>query len=549
MPGSILFAETGAYYDSFATTKCVSLPLPSSYGGGIIVNPEFENGLTGWSTFGGSKLEIRSDQYGNKYIVASGRKNGYDSASQKLNLTQGLMYTLAACVDDAVYAALYKISGGNSSAAIVKATVAMKNPDTGGTTYNCAGTVIAGSGCWSLLKGGLALDFSPPSATIYFENRKGNVMVHIVDSGGSPLKGAKIMINQTRRDFPFGSAIAKTILDNDAYQKWFVERFNVATFENELKWYSTESRQGILNYKDADALVNFCKSHNITMRGHNIFWEDPKYTPQWVKDLPSTQQLQSAVESRLKSVVGRYKGQFLNWDVSNEMLHFSFFENKLGPNASLEFFRLAQQLDPLTPMFMNDYNTIETCNDNKVIPDAYLKKLQDIISLEVMAGIGLESHFAKPNIPLMRSILDRLGSTGLPIWLTEVDITNSLGGEKQAEYLEEVLREGFSHQFVDGIVMWSALHSYGCYKMCLTDNNFKNLATGDVVDKLIKEWNNKAIEGITDENGKFDFYGFYGKYQAIITHLGLSSSTNFKVSKYVGVTTNTNQPQHIHLVI
>ncbi|XP_059073324.1 endo-1,4-beta-xylanase 5-like [Cryptomeria japonica] len=377
------------------------------------------------------------------------------------------------------------------------------------------------------------------------KNRKGNVTVHVVDSEGNPVKGAKIMINQIKREFPFGSAIAKTILANDTYQKWF-ERFNVATFENELKWYSTENQQGYLNYKDADALVEFCNSNNISMRGHNIFWEDPKYTPQWVKDLPDTQQLQSAVESRIRSLVGRYKGQFLNWDVSNEMLHFSFFENKLGPNASLEFFKLAQELDPTTPMFMNDYNTIETCNDIMAIPDEYLRKLQDISSLGVMTGIGLESHFGKANIPLMRSILDRLGSIGLPIWLTEVDIQNSLGGDKQVEYLEEVLREGYSHQFVDGIVMWSALHPYGCYQMCLTDNNFNNLATENVVDKLIEEWNNESIEGITDENGELNFFGFRAYYKAIVMHLELNNSTTFKVSR---VSMTTYQSRQIYIVI
>lgn len=75
--------------------QCVSQPLASSYRGGTIANLEFENGMDGWSAFGGSKLEIRSDQGGNRYVPTTERKNNYDSASQKLNLTQDLMYTLA----------------------------------------------------------------------------------------------------------------------------------------------------------------------------------------------------------------------------------------------------------------------------------------------------------------------------------------------------------------------------------------------------------------------------------------------------------------------
>ncbi|KAJ6386056.1 hypothetical protein OIU77_029092 [Salix suchowensis] len=45
-------------------------------------------------------------------------------------------------------------------------------------------------------------------------------------------------ISQEHIDFPFGSAIASTILENLPYQNWFVERFNAAVFENQLKFAS-----------------------------------------------------------------------------------------------------------------------------------------------------------------------------------------------------------------------------------------------------------------------------------------------------------------------
>ena len=50
--------------------------------------------------------------------------------------------------------------------------------------------------------------------------------------------------------------------------------------------------------------------------------------------------------------------------------------------------------------------------------------------------------------------------------------------------------------------------------MCLTDNNFKNLPTGDVVDKLFKEWGiSQALEGTTDDDGFFEGSLFHGDYQ------------------------------------
>eukprot|EP00253_Pinus_taeda_P030791 PITA_30791 len=562
-------SDGGVQYDHFATTECLQKPPSPSYGGGIIVNPDINDGLQGWTPFGNTTLEVRSAPDGNNYLVAQGRKNSYDAPSQNPNLTQGMMYTLAAWL---------QISGINTKSAVVKATVATHYSNGGaGTEYNCAGTVIARAGCWSLLKGGLTLDSSPSSATLYFESndteieiwldsvslqpfspeqwqahqeaniqqsRKGHFIVHVVNSTGHPLKGAKLFIKQTRQDIPIGCAIANTILNNSVYQKWFLERFHVATFLNELKWYSTEPEQGQENYRNADAMVSFCKANNIKMRGHNIVWEDPKYVMQWVKNL-NAQQLQQAVDNRVHSVVGRYKGQFIQWDVSNEMLHFSFFEDKLGPNASANIFQLVQQLDPSTPLFMNDYNTIETCSDMASIPDAYVQKLHDISRPGLIEGIGLESHFSKPNLPLMRSVLDKLGSLGLPTWLTEVDIDNNVNQTTQAEYLEQVLREGFSHPAVGGIVIWSAWpHPSGCDRMCLIDNNFNNLPPGDTVDKLLKEWQSTGISGFTDhESGTLKFSGFYGEYTVTVKHPHITRTNSFKISR------TSEQPQHISVVV
>ena len=112
----------------------------------------------------------------------------------------------------------------------------------------------------------------------------------------------------------------------------------------------------------------------------------------------------------------------------NENLHFSFFEDKLGKNASAEFYNRAQQLDPKTTMFLNEYNTIEYGGDKVASPENYLKKLQDILSFpgnaNLSIGIGLQGHFSsgQPNIAYMRSALDILGATKFPIWLTEVDV-------------------------------------------------------------------------------------------------------------------------------
>ncbi|PPR92395.1 hypothetical protein GOBAR_AA28288 [Gossypium barbadense] len=357
---------------------------------------------------------------------------------------------------------------------------------------------------------------------------KKKVRIQAIDKQGNPLSNATITIQQNKPGFPIGCAINKNILKNTPYQKWFTSRFTVTTFEDEMKWYSTEVSPGHEDYTSADALLSFAKQHNIAVRGHNVLWDDPKCQPGWLYSL-SPAELSSAVHKRIVSVMSRYRGQLIAWDVVNENLHFSFFESKLGDQATPNFYRLAHAVDWSVPLFLNEYNTIEDSRDWAATPAKYLQKLRQIQGLTRNAkmGIGLESHFGTPNLAYMRASLDTLGATGLPIWLTELDV---LSGPNQAKYLEQILMEAYSHPKVDGIVIWAAWKPQGCYRMCLTDNNFNNLATGNVVDNLLRQWQSRAVSGLTDTRGFFEATLFHGDYEINITHPSSSAHSFVVVS-------------------
>ncbi|KAH9655658.1 GH10 domain-containing protein [Citrus sinensis] len=509
-----------------AHKQCLEKPHKPQYGGGIIKNPELSHGLKGWSAFGNAKIEQR-ESGGNKFLVAHGRSQPYDSISQKVYLEENKFYTLSAWI---------QVSEGAAPVTAVFKTI---------TGFKHAGAVVAESKCWSMLKGGLSPDASG-LAELYFENHKTNVRIQAVDKQGKPLQNANISIEQKQLQFPFGCAINKNILTNTAYQNWFTSRFKVTAFEDEMKWYSTEASPGREDYSASDAMLQFAKNHNIAVRGHNIFWDDPQYQPGWVNSL-SPSDLSKAADKRINSVTSRYKGQVIAWDVVNENLHFSFFESKLGQNASGVFFNRVHSLDGATTLFMNDYNTIEDSRDGKATPAMYLQKLRQISEFpgnqNLRIGIGLESHFSTPNIPYMRASIDTLGATGLPIWLTEVDVQSS---PNQAQYLEQILREAHAHPKVQGIVVWAAWKPSGCYRMCLTDNNFKNLATGDVVDKLLHEWGSKRLEGKTDADGFFDTTLFHGDYEVKINRQ--AANTIFSMAQSFKVLP-TNASQTISMLI
>lgn len=256
------------------------------------------------------------------------------------------------------------------------------------------------------------------------QTKKSNTRIQTLNSQGQPLANATIVIKQTNGEFLFGCAMNKNILNNPPYQKWFSSRFKYTVFENEMKWYSTEATPGKEDYSNADAMLNFAEQNKIAVRGHSIFWEDPNYIPSWIHQLSSAQ-LWEATNKRINSVVKRYAGKLIHWDVVNENLHFSFYDEKLGSTATGTFFKQTNGIDGRATLFLNDYNTIEESDDKKSSPAQYIRKIRQIRQqYNGPLGIGLEGHFTTPNLPYLRSAIDAFASQKLPIWITELDVSS-----------------------------------------------------------------------------------------------------------------------------
>lgn len=175
------------------------------------------------------------------------------------------------------------------------------------------------------------------------------------------------------------------------------------------------------NYKDADEMLQFCLRHNIPMRGHCIFWEAEHCNQGWLKTLSSLE-LSEAVQNRGVDLLSRYQGKFLHYDVNNEMLHGSFFRDRLGPNIWAHMFKLAHQFDPQARLFVNDYH-VEDGEDGNSSPEKYLAQIQGLLKQGAsVGGIGVQGHVETPVGPILCDAFDKLSSINIPIWLTEVDV-------------------------------------------------------------------------------------------------------------------------------
>ena len=366
-------------------------------------------------------------------------------------------------------------------------------------------------------------------------HRKGDFVVRI----GAEPAGTAVSARLVRHHFRFGMCIggdpASAGPDQQRYFRFIAENFNTLVCENDMKWYATERQRGQVNYDRADALMAFAEKHEMAMRGHCLFWSKPKFVQPWVQELDDAA-LRVHVESRLESVVKRYKGRLIAWDVNNEMLDGSFFKDRLGDDIRAWMFRRARELDPHVPLHVNEYGILGS--DEKT--GQYIDLIRSLQDRGAVGGIGVQEHAAERFVPVRGPAtaeafderkggdvlvpdevwgrLDRLAELRLPIHLTEIS-SKTPDPLRRADTLEMLFRVGFAHPSVEAILLWGfweKRHWLGP-EAALVDAQWNLLPAGQrVLDLMHREWTTHA-QARTDARGTIRFRGFFGRYELELT--------------------------------
>ena len=349
------------------------------------------------------------------------------------------------------------------------------------------------------------------------EIRQRQVQIRVVDGQGKPQAGVAIEVHQTRKAFPFGAAVSGALVRNAQYREFFKSHFNWAVFENESKWYSNGRGPGREDYTIADAMVRWCRDNDIPIRGHCIFWEPEKWQPKWAVRL-DTEQLKAAVEYRMDSVVKHFRGAFVHWDVDNEMLHGSFFKDRLGEGIHAWMYNRARELDPDVKLFVNEFNILSVDQDfTEVQTDEYVADIRRLLEQGApVDGVGIQGHIWSEDIlahpEVIKQRLDKVAALRLPIWISEFD-TADADEKVNADKLELVYRTTYSHPAVEGIMMWIfwAGNSWRGPNGGLARRDWTLNEAGKRFEALMAEWSTTAV-GDTDPAGIFAFQGYHGDY-------------------------------------
>ncbi|HET7206626.1 MAG TPA: endo-1,4-beta-xylanase [Terriglobales bacterium] len=231
-----------------------------------------------------------------------------------------------------------------------------------------------------------------------------------------------------------GTAVRSERLSEPPYSSTLTREFNMLEPEDAMKWFVLRPNSQTFDFGPADRIVAFAQANGMKIRGHTLLWA--RQNPQWLLDGNFREkELLEILKAHITGVVGHYRGKVFAWDVVNEAfdesgnLRDSIWYNQPGiglaeqRTAYIEkAFRLAHTADPDALLFYNDAEG-ETMNPKS---DAIYAMVKDFRSRGVpIHGIGLQMHVAsdpRPNIASIRDNIVRLGSLGVQVHITELDV-------------------------------------------------------------------------------------------------------------------------------
>jgi len=231
------------------------------------------------------------------------------------------------------------------------------------------------------------------------------------------------------------SSYGPWLFADNALQQVFVRECAITTPEAELKWGTLRPGPTRYNFEPGDALLQFCQSHGIQMRGHTLaFWES---IPGWFKSYATPANARQMLTEHIQTVCGHYAGKLQSWDVCNEIINpddhnpdglkNSPWLTLIGPDYIPLAFHTAREADPHALLVYNDFGIEYNFPGIDKRRDAMLNLIHRLLSQQVpLQAFGLQAHLYAKALKLMNtdaitSFLKSVSDMGLKILITELD--------------------------------------------------------------------------------------------------------------------------------
>jgi endo-1,4-beta-xylanase len=256
----------------------------------------------------------------------------------------------------------------------------------------------------------------------------------------------------------------------------FAGYWNQLSPGNAGKWGSVESTRDVMNWTVLDSTFKVANKYKIPIKEHTLIWGAQQ--PPWIGGLDATTQ-RKEIEQWFSALAARYD-TFAYVDVVNEPLHNApngmipwgtttpnvNYADALGGAGStgwdwiITSFRLARKYFPKSKLILNEYSVINsTTTTNKYIEIINLLKAENLID-----GIGEQAHAFTTygvDVTTLKNNLDALAATGIPLYLTELDIDGATDLIQLKEF-QRIFPLFWEHPAIKGITLWG--FRYGVWR-------------------------------------------------------------------------------------
>lgn len=226
--------------------------------------------------------------------------------------------------------------------------------------------------------------------------------------------------------------------------------FNAITPENLMKPQYMQPSKNNFEFGESDAMIKYAEDNGLKVIGHTLVWH--QQSGNWLGMHVSRDEAIEQLKSHITTIVGKYKGKIMAWDVVNEAisdgvqlpadgdwtkcLRETQWLNSIGPDYIEMAFSFAHEADPDAKLYYNDYNLNEK---NKA--DIVHAMVKDLKQRGVpVDGIGMQGHYSSDiSIGSVEYSLELFSELGVEVSITELDVTvNAAAGSKQLTEEQEV---------------------------------------------------------------------------------------------------------------
>lgn len=392
--------------------------------------------------------------------------------------------------------------------------------------------------------------------------RKSTFVIEIRDAAGQPAAGAKVRVEQVSSAFQFGTAVQLRRLvaaplegrdqslndggrvlghdeiraidtDNRLYREKFLELFNAAGPENDLKWPAWEGDFGP-NYSREQTIagLRWLQERNIPTRGHVLVWPGWRNLPESIRKLHREKkdaEIPARVKAHIAEITAATKDLLTEWDVLNEPYDNHDLMGLFGPDIMVDWFKAAQAGAPGAVLYLNDYANHDLVAD-KAHCENFFRTAKFLLEKGApLTGLGLQAHIGnEPNPPeRVLATLDVYATLKLPIRFTEFDI-NTEDEELQADYTRDFLILAYSHPSVVGVQHWGFWErAHWRPRAALFRADWSEKPAAKAYRALVLNTWRTRVQGQAGATAKVGGRGFHGNYKVTVEHNGKLAEATF----------------------